>query len=204
MIIGTGMLARAMPDLPGVVIHAAGVSNSQCDDESEYQRDIGRLTHTLSTSEGLLVYFSTVGDSPGRYLEHKRTCEALVRHRESFLIIRLPVVAGRSPNPHTLLNYLHARIARGECFDLWTRATRHVIDVLTIARFVRTSAMQAHQRSTREAPASGPYGIREIVAAFEKHLGKQAVYREVHKGEPSQAINGGADELLSMIQRNYW
>ena len=89
----------------------------------------------------LFVYFSTCSiDDPSlqsnRYVSHKRELERLVRERDRYLVVRFPQVAGDTPNPHIILNYLYARISRSERFDLWRSASRNVIDLDDAVRIV--------------------------------------------------------------------
>ena len=43
MIVGDGLIAKALTDRKGVVFHAAGVSNSGCQDDTEFAREMGAL-----------------------------------------------------------------------------------------------------------------------------------------------------------------
>src|SRR6185437_5053251 len=140
MIVGSGLLARAFERraglLEGVCVYAAGVSNSACTDRTEFEHDRARLQRVMASlpDDMRLVYFSTCSicdpwarESP--YAQHKLEVEEIVRGRRGHLIVRLPQLAGSTPNPHTLLNYLYNRIVRSERFDLSQHATRNIIDV---------------------------------------------------------------------------
>lgn len=127
-----------------VCIYAAGVSNSGCIDASEFARERHRLADALQQANGVdvFVYFGTCSaiDPKARntpYVQHKLAMEQLVSAHQSYLILRLPQVAGKTPNPHTLLNYLYARIARSEAFCLWRNALRNIIDVDDVAFIAR-------------------------------------------------------------------
>jgi nucleoside-diphosphate-sugar epimerase len=135
MIVGDGLIARALTDRRGVVFHAAGVSNSNCQDDDEFAKDIDALVASFK-HPGVLVYFSTTSDAPTRYVTHKREAEELVRARGDYLICRLPIVAGISTNPHTLLNWLKAKIINGEQVPCWMKARRNVIDVQDVSALV--------------------------------------------------------------------
>ena len=140
MIIGSGLLAKAFTrryaDSAAVWIYAAGVSNSSCSDETEYERERERLTKALAdgAAADAFVYFSTcsIGDPTAAnsfYVRHKIRMEALVATHRRHVIVRLPQIAGATPNPHTLLNYLFARVSRSEAFTAWRNASRNVIDI---------------------------------------------------------------------------
>lgn len=193
MIYGSGLIANAMRAIglpPDVVVYAAGVSNSQCDDRAEFERESSRLSDALALSSRAdrFVYFGTCSaDDPASrrspYVQHKLAMEQMVSHHARHLIIRLPQVAGRTPNPHTLLNFLYARISRSESFELWRDASRNVIDVDDVAKIVLD--LVCVERAMKETinvanPRSYPMG--EIVRVFEQTLGKRAVYTERPSG----------------------
>ena len=98
MIIGSGLVASGLHDMPGVVQYAAGVSNSRCEDYEEFERDKARLAANLSRP-GLFVYFSTCTPAESAYVDHKRACEQMVADRGDYLICRLPSWPGRRGTP---------------------------------------------------------------------------------------------------------
>ena len=194
MIIGSGLLARAFHDeffqREGVCIYAAGVSNSGCADLDEFARERQRLTETLKQTErtNTFVYFGTCSvvdpemqTSP--YVQHKLAMEQLVLMHPGNLILRLPQVAGRTPNPHTLLNFLYARISRSEKFNLWSKAKRNIIDVDDV---VRIATHLIADRTIRNRPLnianSVSYSMLEIVRAMERTLDKSAIYDVADRG----------------------
>jgi len=188
MIIGSGLIARVFLDAfanrDDVCIYAAGVSNSSCVDSREFEREQLRLLSALDkfANVDVFIYFSTCSvfdpeayNKP--YVQHKLAMEKLVSEHSSYLIIRLPQAVGRTPNPHTLLNYLHARIARSETFHLWNKAKRNIIDIDDIVSIVREIISDPSSRSITVNVANPiNYSIMEIVIALERVTGKQAVY----------------------------
>lgn len=193
MLIGSGLIANAFSSYlsdESVCIYAAGVSNSGCKDISEYNRERIRLLNALNESEcRLFVYFGTCSvydpsQLNSAYVNHKLLMEELVRsHSQKYLIIRLPQVAGISPNPHTLLNFLHARIYRSESFDLWINTKRNIIDVDDVKKI--TDALISNNqiiKSTVNIANEHNYFVVEIVKAFEMVLGKMAVYKTIQSG----------------------
>jgi hypothetical protein len=122
MIIGNGDIASVIPDRLGFTFFASGVSNSQETNEDAYQREIDLLIEQdLDTR---LVYFSSLAvfDSEGRYFEHKRNMEYIVKQFPFYNIVRLGNISWGS-NPHTLINYLRAH-PKAEIHDDW----RYVCD----------------------------------------------------------------------------
>ena len=187
MIIGSGLVGSALKQsFSGLqyCVYAAGVSNSGCTDVGEFLRERARLVEALSIHAGCdrFVYFGTCSASDpsafkSGYVQHKMAMEDLVRQHPRHLVLRLPQVAGRTPNPHTLLNFLHARISRSEKFEIWERSTRNVLDIEDIAALVGHLVLR--EGAIRETinvanPSSMP--VLDIVAAMEEVVGKPAVF----------------------------
>jgi nucleoside-diphosphate-sugar epimerase len=194
MIIGSGLLAKAFEDRlgsdPRVCIFASGVSNSQCTDPAEFERENRLLRDTLMRMppDGLFVYFSTcsVADPAAAgspYVLHKLAMESLISDWPSHLICRLPQVAGRTPNPHTLLSYLASCISTGRRFSIWSGASRNVIDVDDVAALVGEvikTGVNIIKTLNIASPANHP--MTEIVSAMENAMQKKAVFERVERG----------------------
>lgn len=195
MIVGSGMIARAFArhfdQLGTHCVYAAGVSNSSCKDASEFARDRARLEATLDqfSRSAHIVYISTCSVSDAAqasnpYVLHKAALERLVLESDvPSLIVRLPQLAGDTPNPHTLLNYLFARIARSERFELWVRARRNVIDVEDATKIIVSwlaSGPSPYSVVNVANPRSN--SMWEIVEAFEVTTGRKAVFERIEKG----------------------
>ena len=194
MIVGSGLIAKTFAAHAGarerICFHAAGVSNSSCRDPREFERDRVRLRTSVENigAGALFVYFSTcsVEDPAARdnpYTRHKREMEEFVRERDGHLILRLPQVAGRTPNPHTILNYLHARIVRSERFELWRGASRNIIDADDVARIALDLIDRDGARNETvniASPRSTP--MTDVVAALEQITQHRAIYDPVEKG----------------------
>lgn len=208
MITGSGLLARTFaPDFANardVWVYAAGVSNSGCKDPAEFDRERMRLSNALAEAADAkaFVYFSTcsIGDPAAvnsDYVRHKVAMEGLVAAHPGFIIARLPQMAGHTPNPHTLLNYLYARISRSERFVAWKNATRNVMDVEDVQAAVARLVDGPDRQIT--VNVANPLGnsVSEIVHTLEKVTGKTAVvdWRDTGAG---YAIDVGA---LSPIYR---
>lgn len=187
VIVGSGVIARAFrnrtTDLPSVCVYAAGVSNSGCTDAREFDRERERLSATMTQFEShrLLLYFSTcsINDPAAQnsaYVLHKRAMEELVAQRPRHLILRLPQLAGRTPNPHTLLNYLHARIVRSERFSVFRGAERNIIDVDDVASIVSELVREGACAETINVACTHNIAILDIVRCIEDVVGHAAVF----------------------------
>jgi nucleoside-diphosphate-sugar epimerase len=194
MLIGSGLLAQAFVSAysqrDDVCIYAAGVSNSTCTDTHEFSRERQRLSDALQQEKQVnpFVYFGTcsVDDPEARntpYVQHKLAMERLASTHPHHLILRLPQVAGVTPNPHTLLNYLYAKIARSEAFSLWQNAKRNIIDVDDVASIVRQLVADKTARNiTLNIANPVSYPMTDIVSVMERIVGKRAIYDVVERG----------------------
>jgi nucleoside-diphosphate-sugar epimerase len=228
MIIGSGLLAhafsRTFSQREDVCIYAAGVSNSNCTDVREFAREQQRLGDALlqMTDVGTFVYFGTcsVGDPEAKnspYVEHKLAMEQLARTHPGHLILRLPQVAGRTPNPHTLLNYLYARVSRSESFNVWVNASRNIIDVDDVAVIAQELIWDDSARKATVNIANAiAYPMLDIVSAMENVIGKRAIYNPVARGSKydidigaiisaidKAGVKFGDDYLISTIEKCY-
>lgn len=194
MLIGSGLLAQAFAfpfsQRDDVCIYAAGVSNSSCIDVQEFERERQLLSETLKQTMhvGVFVYFGTcsvvdpeVRNTP--YAQHKLAMERLVVAHPHHLILRLPQVAGKTPNPHTLLNFLYARISRSEAFSLWKNAKRNIIDIDDVAAIASQFIADDSVRNVTINIANPiSYSMIDIVGAMERAVGKRAIYYLVERG----------------------
>lgn len=196
MIIGSGLLARAFSPYfeksSTTCIYAAGVSNSACTDQREFERELVRLAAALDQykSADLFVYFSTcsVNDPlacSSSYVQHKINMEKIVAMHSRHLILRLPQVAGNTPNPHTLLNFLFHRIIRSERFQGWENARRNIIDVDDVARIGASLALEQGARGECINVAnSSDIAMPDLVRLMGKVVGKKALCDFIKKGAP--------------------
>jgi nucleoside-diphosphate-sugar epimerase len=193
-IVGSGLIARAFAAhedaLGDTCVYAAGVSNSSCTDPREFERERQRLLAAMGalSAETLFLYFSTCSvDDPaaqgGAYALHKLAMERLVAQRNRYLIFRLPQLAGATPNPHTLLNYLYARIVRSERFAIWSGASRNIIDVDDVAR-IATDLMATELACGEIINIANSHNssIVDIVKAMEAVLGHPAIFDIIERG----------------------
>ena len=228
MLIGSGLLAHAFAvayaHREEVCIYAAGVSNSGCTNPHEFSRERVRLEEALHLAKQVdaFVYFGTcsVADPESRhtpYVLHKLEMEQLASAHPRHLILRLPQVAGKTPNPHTLLNYLYARISRSESFPLWRNASRNIIDVDDVAAVSKLLIADDHVRNvTLNIANPASYPMADIVAAMEKAVGKRAIHEAFERGTAypidiaaivpvlqAAGLNFGATYLEQVIGKYY-
>jgi nucleoside-diphosphate-sugar epimerase len=194
MIVGSGLIARAFAQngkaLANACVYAAGVSNSSCNDPREFERERQRVLAAIAETptDHLFLYFSTcsIGDPAAQasaYVRHKREMEQLVGTRRRYLVFRLPQLAGATPNPHTLLNYLYARIVRSERFSIWSGASRNIIDVDDVVRIaIDLINAEIACGETINIASTHSSSMFDIVGSLEAVLGHKAIFDIIDQG----------------------
>ena len=195
MIIGSGLIARAFQpsymDDDAVCIYAAGVSNSLCQNQLEFNRERSKLILELEKTTDIecFVYFSTCSIFDAKAIEtpyvlHKLAMENLVmnNHPRS-LILRLPQIAGNTSNPNTLLNFLYHHIARGESFNLWAKARRNILDIIDVVNIANHIIGDMSKRNIIVNIANSvSYSMVDVVQAMAITLDKPAIYNLIEYG----------------------
>jgi hypothetical protein len=118
MIEGKGDIAKMLEDKPDITFFASGVSNSQENRESEYQRERDLLLK--EDREKRLVYFGSLSIfyNNTRYSTHKREMEELVKSEfPKYCIVRLGNISW-GDNPHTLINTLRRHVNNQEPMEI--------------------------------------------------------------------------------------
>ena len=205
MVVGNGMLATAFMKTEGIssdtIIFASGVSNSQETDHREFRRE-SDLLHSFLSCGKRVVYFSTVSVhdpslSSSPYIIHKLNIEHLLReHAGDYLIIRLPIVVGRSNNRHTLTNFLFYSLLSGHHFELYRFACRYLIDLEDVVALVTRLIAKQPCNQTLDLVLDNRTRVTEIVEVLEHILGTQANYTLVPKGACYQIDNGPVKHIL--------
>lgn len=127
MIVGHGDIAKALKDREGALFFASGVSNSSCEDKSEFKREKTLLLD--QPKDNCLFYFSTISidykDSP--YTRHKQSMERLIRSNwNHYNILRIGNITWGT-NPNTFINYLRNRKKMGLSIE-YVDQYRYIID----------------------------------------------------------------------------
>jgi len=190
MIIGSGQLARTFDDstLSDTVIFASGVSNSNCQDPKEFERERNLLLKTLEISKDKkFVYFSSCALSAPKYpknayYEHKGQMEELIKeYSNNYYIFRIPQLFGALKQHKTLINFLYEAIINEEFFKVYNQAYRYVIEIDDVRKLVEAYLQHHEDCITVDLANPYRYKVMQIVEIFEKLLGKKALLELVEK-----------------------
>jgi nucleoside-diphosphate-sugar epimerase len=192
VIVGQGMIAKAFSfygTSKDVLIFASGVSDSLETRGTAFKREAVLLQEWLAkVNAATFVYFSTCSiydptlvESP--YVQHKITMEEIVRFKaENYLIFRLPQAVGKTTS-RTLIKYLFDMIQSGQQFEVWTTASRNLIDcedIFKVCNYVLENRMFLNR--TINIASTTKVSVPRIVEIIEEILNKKANIVPVSKG----------------------
>lgn len=191
MIIGKGLIAsafiRAEFDSAHHLIFASGVSNSTETDPAAFTRELDLIRHHLAKNT-TFVYFSTISVfDPSRqaspYIQHKKQIEKIIRSEaDRYLIIRLPIMLGRSENPYTLINYLVRAIVRQAPIQIHAHACRHLLDIDDLVPFATPYFLRADEKICINIPGSVAIYAPALMHKLETLLHRQGQYEIIDAG----------------------
>jgi len=178
MVIGKGMIGKRFGSYENddrFVIFASGVSNSKNRIAAAYNREIQLLNQTIEEQKDkTIVYFSTCSlydpeEQRSPYVVHKKQVEDIIRSKcKRFCIFRVSNLVGRSGNPNTVLNFFVYHIRNQINFDLWSNASRNLVDIDDMFRII-DYMLQRELRTNDITNIANPsnYKVSEIVATIE-------------------------------------
>lgn len=227
MVVGTGMIAKRFESYKNddqFLIFAAGVSNSKNRIASEYDREKDQIRSSIQANhDKIFVYFSTCSlydpeEKESPYVLHKTEVENIIRtHCSQFYIFRVSNLVGKSGNPNTVLNFFVYHILHKINFDLWSNASRNLIDIddmYKIVNHVLQGRLYHNQVINIANPTS--YRVTEIVKAIEDLWQIQANYVSISKGKPFSIdlstvlpiiqklnIDFGKNYLVNLLEKYY-
>ena len=193
MVVGNGMVAKrflSYANADQYLIFASGVSNSKTNDDEAYRRETELLEQMISKHpEKTLVYFSTCsiydpGESASAYIIHKLKMEEVIQNRcATYQIFRVSNLVGNSDNPNTILNFFIYHIRHKINFDLWTNASRNLLDIDDLFKIADT-ILQERLFPNQVVNVASPfnYPVTEIIKELEQWYGHKASYVSIPKG----------------------
>jgi nucleoside-diphosphate-sugar epimerase len=109
--------------------------------------------------------------------------EGLIKSKATkWTIFRVSNIVGGGNNPLTLTNYLHHTIVNGLSFELWTKATRNLIDIDHVSSIIKYHIHHEPCNRIVNVANKQNYTLTQIVSEFERILNKKANDTEIAKG----------------------
>jgi nucleoside-diphosphate-sugar epimerase len=228
MVVGNGLIAKSFglyKDKNDYLIFASGVSDSTNTAISEFNRERDLLRQKIKENpDKTIIYFSTcsiydphMNNSP--YVQHKLAMEnILATAADNFHIFRISNLAGKTTNPHTVLNYFIQHISQGIFFNLWKGASRNIIDiddVLPVCNYIIEQKLYSNQIINIANPVN--YPVADIVQVIETISGKKGNYAFTDRISVPNinislikniieklSINFGNDYLIKTIEKYFF
>ena len=127
-------------DNDDTLFFASGVSNSLCNDENEFEREIKLLLEYINTDKKL-IYFSSVNDYiiNEKYLQHKLSIEKIITdNTNNYIIFKIPQLIGNGGNKNNFINFLYNNIVNGIEFNLidTKRSLLDIDDLVNICNYL--------------------------------------------------------------------
>jgi dTDP-4-dehydrorhamnose reductase len=211
MIIGNGFIASAFKnanlDNNNLLIFASGVSNSlSSDSDSGFARE-KKLIESYSNTKKTFIYFSTSSifdksreSSP--YIRFKLMIEKFIQNNfDNYVIYRLPIIAGKSNNPHTLLNYIFNSIKESSEIKVELFASRYIVDIDDVVSIVNLTAPALKQQKFN-LNFDNKIKITDLISIFEDVLGKKAIIKKVRRGSSYNVNNNQLKIYMSQNSIN--
>ena len=82
-------------------------------------------------------------------------------------------VVGAGGNENTILNYVENRVQNEEKLNLWTNATRNILDVEDVVGIVKLLIQGEEKNKLLNVANLSSYKITEIVSQIEEYLKKR-------------------------------
>lgn len=143
IVIGKGLIAKTFEKIEYIdsncIIFASGVSNSNENNELEFNKEVSLLKNTINNlSDKKLIYFSSIFiNTNNPYYKHKSIIEKIIQNGcKNYLIIRLPQLIGNGGNPKNIFNFFKEKIQNNEELSIIMNCKRSLIDVEDIKNFV--------------------------------------------------------------------
>jgi UDP-2-acetamido-2,6-beta-L-arabino-hexul-4-ose reductase len=199
MILGSGLIGNSLSNYffesgrrhEDFLFFCSGVSNSSCINFSEFEREEKLLLSAIKKNRfKKIIYFSTcaiyLGDRnvthKSKYIEHKIKMERLVFSRSnSYLILRLPNLIGKTKNQFTLVNFFYYNILNNIHFELWKNAKRNFLDIRDLLEFIDILLLMNITNQILPLVSEFNTSVSYVVEVLEEILGKRASVTEVNK-----------------------
>ncbi len=193
MVIGAGQLAKCFNDYidnDEMCIFASGVSNSSCEDISQFNREKELLKSTLiNNKDKKFIYFSSCALSSetypkNAYYNHKKNMENIIKsYSSNYYIFRIPQLFGDLILHKTLINFIYKSIQHNHEFSVFNNAYRYVIEINDVKKLVEAYIKYHESCITVNLANTYRYKVLDIVKIFEELLQKKASYNIINKDD---------------------
>ncbi len=113
-----------------------------------------------------------------------------------YLIIRLPIVVGKSNNPHTLTNFIYQSIKTGKPFNLYQHASRYLIDIDDVVRLVDEMIRETEGSHILNLVLDNKIKVITLAGIIEEVTGMRGNYKITGSGSDYEIDNMPVKEMI--------
>ncbi len=172
-IIGSGLIAKSFlnKNIPSnVIIFSSGVSNSQCINLYDFNREKNLLESVIDKYKNKkIIYFSTSSvdyQTKDKYILHKVDMENILRIHDNYQIYRIPQIVGITRN-NTLVSFFTKSLIRNETVFIKSKVKRNIIDIDDLSRIVIEDVNNKIIKEERISYIKSKYSI-EVFLIYKK------------------------------------
>lgn len=181
MVIGNGMIANVFAEFKSnddVIIFASGVANSKETNPLEFEKEFLLIEAVIKNypNESLLVYFSTcsINNDFSPYTKHKLIIENYIKQKcDKYLILRLPLVVGKSQNKNQLLGHLFSKVRLNQEVQIYRRATRYFIDSNDLPKILKYLIFHQIENKVIDVALDNEILVSDLIEIIERVTGKK-------------------------------
>jgi len=205
MIIGNGLIAKNcfFIDQEDILFFASGVSNSMCNDDNEYRKEITLLEKYIKTDKKI-IYFSSIDEYivNNKYLKHKKHIEEIIKsNTDNFIILKLPQLVGESGNSKNFISYIYNNIKNNIEFDVFL-TKRSLLDIFDLINFLK-HLIKKDFRGFININYIELSEVTDIVEIIEGILNKKAIIKKnIIIDQKINKNNEFVDSLINKVIKN--
>lgn len=194
MVIGNGLIASLFTDCDDeisdhVIFFASGVSNSLEDRIEAFEREENLIRETIEAFPNkIFLYFSTCSiydesKKDSKYVLHKLKMEKIVEQTcPKYLIVRVSNAAGKGGNPHLLMNYIVNSVKNDEVLNVYTKATRNIIDVDDVKNITKSLVRSNLLNRIVNVAYPENYTVAELIGIVENFFKRKVAINTIEEG----------------------
>ena len=131
--------------------------------------------------------------------------ESMIREAHGdYHIFRVSNLAGKTSNPHTVLNFFYQHIVSGAFFYLWKNASRNIIDIdhaVAVCSYIIDEKLFRNEITNIANPIN--YPVTEIIETIENISEKKGNYEPVDKGSNPDINTYSVQQLFALLHVNF-
>ena len=167
-----------------VILYSKGISNSRVKSQTQLKKELKLIKQFYKRYHyKRIIYISTAcitdkNRNKSLYVKNKFKIENYIKKNfNSFLILRLPEVIGKSKNKNTLINFFYYKIKNRQKLILYKNIKRNIIDIEDVVK-ISKEIIKVNRKKNIIITLCNKYSTSPafLVSIFEKKLRIKSKY----------------------------